>query len=128
MEPKQDDMVDGGVKSSILTGLAIDGAFRKAIVRIYPEIPSIQQELEASRDNFSKGVGGSLTSSVSTTASTAGKVLDAIMFDVDTSTYKFRSVFMVDGLRVYGSTGGVPKSSSDESALDMCVQGFSLLP
>lgn len=94
----------------------------------YTAIPSVEVELKADRDNFVAGVEATTTASEMTTFPHGGKQLPAIAFDAESKAMHFRSIALVQGLRVAQIVGGVPKDNGDRSLLDKCVKSFKLLP
>lgn len=105
-----------------------DGALCFVGMSDYTAIPSVEVELKADRDNFVAGVEATTTASEMTTFPHGGKQLPAIAFDAESNTMHFRSIALVQNLRVAQIVGGVPKDNGDRSLLDRCVHSFKLLP
>lgn len=127
-EPAKSTDTANGVTTTILLGKDADGTLCMIGVSDYRSIPSISAELAADRDNFVKEVKATVTSTRSTTFAHGDKALDALTYEAESATYKFRSIVMVEGVRVNLIVGAVPKALGDDGALDICVKNFRFLP
>ena len=107
---------------------AVEGVMCFVGISDYKAIPSVEAELQADRDNFAAGVKAKVTSSTSTTFAYGDKALPAIAFDAESAEMRFRSIALVDGLRVAQVVGAVAKGAGDDAPLDRCVKSFKLLP
>jgi hypothetical protein len=105
-----------------------EGALCFVGVSDYTAIPSVEAELKADRDNFVAGVEATTTASEMTTFAHRDKQLPAIAFDAESKSMHFRSIALVQGLRVAQIVGAVPKDGGDRNLLDQCVKSFKLLP
>lgn len=125
--PKQETTTADGVKMNSFAGAA-NGALCIVMAGDYPYIINADDETVASRDNFVKGVGAKLTASKRTTFPRGSAQLQAMAFDAESSTMKFRSMIVIDGSRAYQIAGGVPIPDGDTAELDACVGGLVLTP
>ena len=94
----------------------------------YGQNVDVPAELAASRDNFVKGVGATLNSQKQITVQRGSASLPALEFDSSNANVRFRSILIVDGHLVYQVTGGVPNKGGDDSNLEHCMHGITLLP
>jgi len=127
VEPKADSETDGDLTTKSYTGLGFDVLCFVGISD-YASIPSVEAELAGDRDNFVKGIEGTVTSSRSTTFAHGDKALPALAFDATGGGMRFRSIVAVEGLRIAMIVGAVPDDTPDDSQLERCVRNFKLLP
>ncbi len=105
-----------------------NGSICLVVHAIYTWPIDIEPELIADRDNFTKGISGSVTTSKRTTSSRGkGTALPALLFDATSATYDWSSLIVIDRQNVYEVAGGVPKAGGHRLDLARCVDGFALL-
>lgn len=126
-EPKVEESVEDGVKLTTYLS-AVPGVLCLATIGDYPSIPSVEEELNASRDNFIKAMKGEITSSVRSSFFRGTTELPSLKFEGTSETLRFQSIIVVEKARVYMILGGVPKDGGAQGDIDRCVGGFALTP
>lgn len=127
VEPSLEESVEGGVKLATYMAAA-PGVMCLLVIGDYPAIPSVDAELDASRDNFLKGVSAKLTASKRASFYRGTTELPGLVFDAASDEFNFHSIIVVDKLRVYITLGGVPKKNGSQDDIDRCVGSFKLTP
>jgi hypothetical protein len=125
--PKVEDSTQDGVKMTSYAASA-SGALCIVIAADYPYVINPDTETVASRDNFAKGVSATVKTSKRIKFSRGATKLEAMAFDADSASYKFRSIIVIEGSRAYQIAGGVPIPDGDTAELDTCVNGLVLTP
>jgi hypothetical protein len=125
--PKVENSIEDGVKMTSFAASAA-GALCIVIAADYPYVINPDTETVASRDNFAKGVTAKVTTSKRIKFSRGSTQLEAMKFDADSASYKFRSLIIIEGSRAYQIAGGVPIPDGDTAELDTCVDGLVLTP
>jgi hypothetical protein len=121
-----EDSTESGVRLTTYTGKGDNGAMCLVGVAEYPVLPSVDGEFTASRDNFIKAVSGKLLKSERINFKRGDSVLPASKFDAASANYRFRSIIVIENLRVYLVVGGVPIEGGSDADSDRCVDGFKL--
>lgn len=125
--PAQETTTEDGVKMMTFAA-AVNGAMCIVIAADYPYVINADDETVASRDNFAKGVTAKVSTSKRIKVARGITQLEAMIFDAESATYKFRSMIVIEGSRAYQIAGGVPIPDGDTAELDACIGGFVLTP